>query len=126
MRQSASRAVREPKNTRRSSFGEMQARIDALEAEVDAAREREVATAEILQVINSSPGDLAPVFEAILEKAHNLCGVAHGSLHLAGDGAFHTVAMRGIPEAFAEIVRRPSRPGPNHPVRQLVAGAPFA
>src|SRR6516164_8278621 len=99
---------------------------DEYKAERDEALDREAATAEVLQVINRSPGDLAPVFDAMLEKATRLCEAPFGILRTWDGERFHFGAVHGEPR-FHDWVRQrgPIRAEVDaSPIGRILAGEP--
>jgi signal transduction histidine kinase/DNA-binding response OmpR family regulator len=77
------------------------------------ALEQQTATSEVLQVISSSPGELEPVFKAMLENVTRICEANFGVMFRFEDATVRAAAMLGVPPAFAEFWQGgPQRPGP--------------
>jgi signal transduction histidine kinase/uncharacterized membrane protein len=75
-------------------------------SELRESLDRQTATSEVLSVISSSPGELEPVFQAMLANATRICEAKFGNLYLCEGDAFRTIAMHNVPPAFAEARRR--------------------
>jgi GAF domain-containing protein len=99
-------------------FDEVQART----RELSESLEQQTATSEVLQVISSSPGELQPVFEAVLQNAVRICEAKYGTLYLHEGNTLRLAATNGVPLALAEDLRRagPRRPGPNTALGRVV------
>jgi signal transduction histidine kinase len=103
------------------SRAELEKKLEARTRELSEALEQQTATSEVLQVISRSPGELEPVFQAMLANAVRICEAKHGNLYLHEGETFRLAATNGVPLALAEDLRRagPRRPAPNTALGRL-------
>ena len=96
------------------STADLQKQVGNLTRELKEAREQQISTAEVLQIISSSPGDLAPVFDKMLENATRVCGANFGVMNFyEEEGSFRPVAHYNVPSAYAAWLAQTSfRPHP--------------
>jgi two-component system, NtrC family, sensor kinase len=94
-------------------FEEVQARTRDLEESLH----QQTATSEVLQIISSSPGELAVVFDKILENATRVCGAEFGSMYLVEGDSLSQAALYNVPAALAAArANRVFRPYPQGPM----------
>jgi hypothetical protein len=85
--------------------------IARLARELSEVREEQVATADVLRIISSSPGNLDPVFAAVLGNAIRICDAAFGGIYQWDGEMMRMVATHNLPPAFAQVSRdKPFRP----------------
>jgi two-component system NtrC family sensor kinase len=93
----------------------------ALRRELAEALERQTAASEVLQVISSTPGDLEPVFQSLLENATRVCGAKFGSMLLREGDIVRQVALYNVPPAYADAYgTRTFRPHPKGGAGQVI------
>ena len=97
------------------------AEVARLTRELNEAREQQTATAEVLQVISSFPGDLKPVFSTMVEKAVRICEATFGNIYRWDGENLHLVAANNTPRNFVEARARTGiHPGANDPVGRMI------
>ena len=101
-----------------SSAAGRETEVARLTRELNDALERQTATAEVLRVISSSPGDLQPVFATMLANATRICEAKFGTFYLPEGSGLRLVAAHGVPPAFAEVQGR----GVIHPAPDTALG----
>ena len=91
---------------RSPSIADLQKQLAIRTRDLREAREQQSATSEVLKVISSSPGELEPVFQTMLENAVRICEAKFGNLFVYKDGSFRIVAMQNAPLAYREFWQR--------------------
>jgi len=95
-----------------STAADLQKQLDQRTRELSEALERQAATSEVLRVISSSPGKLAPVFDAMLANATRICGAEFGTFYLDDGDLTRIAAVYNVPPALAATQNAPFRVHP--------------
>jgi GAF domain-containing protein/HAMP domain-containing protein len=103
------------------SYADLEKKVEVRTAELSESLEQQTATSEVLQVISSSPGELEPVFQKMLENATRVCGANFGTMNLWDGDRLNVVANYNLPPAFAASRERTSiRPHPESGLAAVV------
>jgi GAF domain-containing protein len=89
-----------------ASATNLQEQFERQARELEEARQERAAIAEVLRVISASPGELEPVFQAMLENATRICGAKFGILFRYEGGLFHPAASHDVPPAYDDFLHR--------------------
>jgi GAF domain-containing protein len=108
---------------RNSSTARQETKVARLTRELEEARQQQTATSEVLKVISGSPGELRPVFNAMLENATRICEASYGMMFLREGSGFSTAAIQNLPRALAEKRQQGAliEPIPDDPLARLAA-----
>jgi GAF domain-containing protein len=101
---------------------DLEKKLETRTRQLSDAVEQQTATSEVLGVISSSPGELEPVFKAMLANATRLCEANFGSLYLYEGDAFRITAMHNAPPAYEEVRRREPVMHSAHPAFKAILG----
>jgi GAF domain-containing protein/HAMP domain-containing protein len=104
------------------SYSGLEQKVEARTRELTESLEQQTATADVLQVISSSPGDLQPVFKSMLNNALRICEAKFGQLLLFDGKGFVAAELLNSPAEYGELYKNgPLVPGPNTGLGRIVA-----
>ncbi|MEY9359445.1 signal transduction histidine kinase [Bradyrhizobium yuanmingense] len=104
------------------SYADLENKVEKRTAELRESLEQQTATSEVLEVISSSPGELEPVFQKMLENATRVCGANFGTMNLWDGQKFNIVTDYNIPPDFSAFRKRtPIFPHPGTTLAAIIA-----
>ena len=122
VRRSPTRSKVPTKPKRAPADVDLKKEIATLRRELAEALEQQTATSEVLQVISSTPGELEPVFQKMLENATRVCGAKFGTMSLVEGDVIRRVASYNVPFTYADAPETQTfRPHPKSGLGQVIS-----